>query len=134
MTRYVVAYIVTAVVFFGLDALYLRFVGGAMYRQVLGDQMADPARIAPAIAFYLIFIGGLLYFAITPAFGSGMWSSAAGRGAALGFLGYATYELTNYATLARWTSKLVVVDLTWGTVLSAVAAAIGYLLANRWTA
>ncbi len=133
MARYLIAYVVTAVVFFGLDALYLRFVGGAMYRQALGDQMADPARIVPAVAFYLIFIAGLLYFAIAPSFVLENWSAAAGRGAALGFVGYATYELTNYATLARWTPTLVFVDLTWGTLLSACASSIGYLASSRWT-
>lgn len=128
MLRYVIAYIVTGIVFLGLDAVYLSTAGAAMYRQALGDQLASPMRVVPAVLFYLIYIGGLMVFAVAPAFESGKWITAVGRGAMLGFLAYATYELTNYATLARWVPKLVVVDLVWGTVLSGVAAGIGVFL------
>ncbi|MCY0385946.1 DUF2177 family protein [Robbsia sp. Bb-Pol-6] len=133
MARYVVAYLVAAVVFLGCDFIYLRFAGAPMYRQALGDQLADPMRIGPGILFYLIFIAGLVFFAVAPAFATGDWKTALLRGAALGFVAYATYELTNHATLARWTPRLVVVDMTWGTVLSGVAAALSYALTVRWT-
>lgn len=132
MTRYLLAYFIAIVVFLGFDAAYLKFLGAGMYRQALGDQLADPVRIVPALAFYLIYIGGLLYFAISPAFDTGSWGTAALRGALFGFVAYATYELTNHATLARWTPKLVAVDLSWGTVLSGVAATAAYGLASRW--
>lgn len=133
MSRYLVAYIVTAVVFLGLDFIYLRFAGGPMYRQALGDQLAEPMRVLPGIIFYVIFIGGLQYFAVSAAFQDGQWTTALVRGAALGFIGYATYEFTNYATLARWTGKLVLVDMVWGTILSGIASSIAYALATRWT-
>ncbi|MGI4856657.1 MAG: DUF2177 family protein [Janthinobacterium lividum] len=132
MARYCVAYLVAAVVFLGCDAIYLRFAGAPMYRLALGDQLADPMRAGPGILFYVIFIAGLVFFAVAPAFAAGGWITACLRGAALGFVAYATYELTNYATLARWTPHLVVVDIVWGTMLSGVASALSYLLAVRW--
>lgn len=133
MARYVVAYLVAAVVFLGCDVVYLRFAGAPMYRLALGDQLADPMRVGPGILFYVIFIAALVFFAVAPAFAAGGWLTALLRGAALGFVAYATYELTNYATLARWTPQLVVVDMVWGTVLSGVASAVSYGLAMRWT-
>lgn len=133
MSRYLIAYIVTAVVFLGLDAVYLSTAGAPMYRQALGDQLASPMRIVPGIIFYVIFIAGLQFFAVMPAFEDGQWTTALIRGAALGFIAYATYEFTNYATLARWTGKLVLVDMVWGTVLSGVASSVAYALATRWT-
>lgn len=133
MTRYLSAYVITAIVFSGLDFAYLSTLGVPMFRQALGDQLATPMRAAPAIVFYLLFIAGLVFFAVAPAFDSGKWTTACLRGAALGLIAYATYDLTNYATLARWTSKLVLFDLAWGTIVSAVSASIGYALANRLT-
>lgn len=126
LLRGVIAYIGTAVVFLLMDALYLRFVGGALYRAALGDYLAEPVRIGPAVAFYVIYVLGLVYFAVLPGIASGHWGAALWRGAALGFFGYATYELTNYATLARWTPVLVAADLVWGTIVSAVGATAGY--------
>jgi uncharacterized membrane protein len=133
MTRYLSAYFITAIVFFGMDFAYLSTAGVPMFRQALGDQLATPMRAVPAVVFYLLFIVGLVFFAVAPAFDTGKWTTALLRGAALGFTAYATYELTNYATLARWTPKLVFFDLTWGTIVSGVAASIGYALASRWT-
>jgi len=133
MSRYLIAYVVTAVIFLGLDFVYLSLAGGPMYRQALGDHLANPMRVVPGIVFYVIYIFGLQYFAVSPAFQDGQWTTALVRGAVLGFIAYATYEFTNYATLARWTGKLVLVDMVWGTVLSGVASSIAYALTTRWT-
>lgn len=126
LLRGAIAYVGTAVVFLLMDAVYLRFIGGALYRAALGDYLVEPVRVGPAVAFYIIYVLGLVYFAVLPAIATGEWSGALWRGAALGFLAYATYELTNYATLARWTPALVAADMVWGTIVSAAGATAGY--------
>ena len=126
LLRGAIAYAATAVVFLLMDAVYLRFIGGALYRAALGDYLVEPVRVGPAVAFYVIYVLGLVYFAVLPGLASGHWVGALGRGAAVGFIAYATYELTNYATLARWTPALVAADMAWGTIVSAVGATAGY--------
>ena len=78
-----------------------------------------------AIVFYLIYAAGVVFFAVRPAVQSGNWSDALLRGAALGFLAYATYDLTNLATLRNWPVSVTLADLVWGTLLTAVAASAG---------
>lgn len=121
-----ITYVGTAVVFLLLDAVYLRWIGGALYRSALGDYLVDPVRMGPAVAFYVIYVLGIVYFAVLPGVAVADWTMALVRGAALGFLAYATYELTNHATLARWTLKLVVADMVWGTIVTAAGAVAGY--------
>ena len=83
-------------------------------------------KLAPAIAFYLIFPLGLVIFAAPPAFRAGSVVPALMYGAAFGALAYATYDLTNLATIRNWTLQIAIVDIAWGTFISAVAAATGY--------
>ncbi len=96
-----------------------------LYRPILKDILVDGFRPAPAIAFYLVYAAGLVYFAVRPGLASESWSRALLNGALFGFFAYATYDLTNQATLRNWTTTLTVADMAWGTILSAVAAAIG---------
>lgn len=130
MTIYVIAYVATALVFFGLDAVWLTIMGTSFYRPLMGDMVLDKFRAAPAIAFYLIYVAGILVFAVTPAIGSGKWTTALAFGAFFGFCAYATYDLTNQATLKAWPLALTLVDLAWGTVLTGAAAALGYVIAR----
>ncbi len=131
MSRYFIAYIATGVVFVALDFAYLASFGISMFRNALGSQLADPMRVGPGAAFYLLFVAGLVFFAVAPAFADAGLGSALLRGAALGLVAYATYELTNYSTLASWSLRLVIVDTAWGTIASAIAAAAGYWAAAR---
>ncbi len=125
MTRLALTYLATLATMIVLDGLFLGLVGAAQFRTVLGDLMLTRPRLAPAILFYLLYPLGVLIFA-TLAVPPGRWSEAIWRGALFGFFAYATYDLTNYATLRPWALRLVVMDLVWGSLLSAAAAYVGY--------
>lgn len=133
MKTYVLAYLATGVVFLGCDAIWLSVTGNSLYRPLLGDLLLTNFRLGPAIAFYLIYIGGIVIFAISPAVVSGRWSAALIRGALFGFVAYATYDLTNQATLRSWSTTITILDLSWGTALTAVSATLGYLIAGAIT-
>lgn len=120
--RFAANAIATLLVMLVLDGVWLTQVAGPMYRGALGDLLVPGFRKAPAVAFYLIYGLGLTALAELPEASLG---AIAARGAVFGFAAYATYELTNLATLKAWTMRLVLTDLAWGTVLSAVASASG---------
>jgi uncharacterized membrane protein len=130
MRVYGVAWIATAVVFLGLDAVWLSFSASLLYRPLLGGLLRDGFLLAPAALFYLIYTAGIVAFAVSPEFVSGRWAAAGLRGAFLGLFGYAVYDLTNQATLRNWPVAVTVADLAWGTLLTAVAAIAGLLAAR----
>lgn len=134
MKRYVIAYGATAVVFFGLDLLWLGTVATGFYKEKLGSLMAERPNIAAAGVFYAAYVVGIVIFAEMRGFETGSWVSALVWGALFGFFAYATYNMTNYATLKDYPAVLAAVDLAWGTVLTAVSAAAGYAVATRFTA
>ena len=123
---YVVAYIATAIVFLGLDALWLSRVALGMYRQELGNLLLDKPNLPIAGAFYLLYVVGIVVLAIVPALAEGGWVKALLMGAVLGLVAYGTYDITNLSTLKGWSTKLALIDIAWGTALSAVSAAIGW--------
>ncbi|MFC4295450.1 DUF2177 family protein [Novosphingobium tardum] len=129
--RWLTAWITVAVVFGGLDALWLRWAGPNLYRPALGDLLAPSFRAAPAMVFYAAFVTGLVWFAVRPGSIGGAPLAAALNGAALGALAYATYDLTNQATLRTWPVHVTVVDIAWGAFASAVAAGIGTIVMQR---
>ncbi len=119
------AYLITLAAFLGIDFVWLSLSSERLYRPILKDILVDGFRPAPAIAFYLIYVAGLDYFAVRPGLVAESWRTAALNGALFGFFAYATYDLTSQATLRNWTTTLTVADMAWGTILSAAAAAIG---------
>jgi uncharacterized membrane protein len=123
---YVVAYIATAIVFLGLDAIWLSKVALGMYRQELGGLLLEKPNLPIAAAFYLLYVVGIVVLAIVPALGEGGWIKALLLGAVLGLVAYGTYDITNLSTLKAWSVKLAVIDIAWGTALTAVSATIGY--------
>jgi uncharacterized membrane protein len=125
--RYAVGYLATGIAFGLLDYFWLTRVGPGLYRPIIGELMADKPRVGPAAAFYLIYILGILFFAVIPALGEAMGWTALLRGALLGFFAYATYDLTNHATLKVWSPKITLLDMAWGTFVTGVAAWVGYL-------
>uniref|UniRef100_UPI003BACE643 DUF2177 family protein n=1 Tax=Stappia sp. TaxID=1870903 RepID=UPI003BACE643 len=127
---HVLAYIASAIVFLGLDYLWLGRIAGAFYRNRLGHLMADNVNFAVAGGFYAFYVVGIVIFAIQPAFRSGAWTDALLYGALFGFFAYATYDITNLATLRDWPVTVAVVDVIWGTVLTGTAAVAGYLAAR----
>jgi uncharacterized membrane protein len=133
MMSLVVAWITALVAFAGIDFVWLSRMGDAFYRPAMGDMVLSGFRLAPAIVFYLIYAAGLTWIAVRPALAGGGWTVALVNGAVLGFVAYATYDLTNQATLRHWSTALTVVDIAWGTFLSGTAAVIATLVAGRLT-
>ena len=109
-------------VFAALDAIWLTLSNARIYRPALGSIMIDGLRWAPAVAFYIIYLAGLTLFASAPALRSGTWITATWMGAAFGFVAYATYDLTNQATLIVWPARITFIDLAWGSFVSASGA------------
>jgi uncharacterized membrane protein len=128
MVRPLIAYVSILVVFGCLDFVWLSLTGASLYKPTLGPIMADKVQAAPAIAFYLIYLAAVVYFAVWPALTQGAWSRAAINGALFGFAAYATYDLTNQATLRVWSLKVTIADLCWGAFASAVAATASYAI------
>ena len=118
-----VAYLVTLFVFAGVDMIWLTWVGGPAYRATLGDVLLQDVRVGPAIAFYLVYAVGLAAFAVLPSLGDSPMSQTLLRGAQFGFFTYATYDLTNLATLKNWTLTVTLMDIGWGCALGAIVAA-----------
>lgn len=116
-------YFCTLAILLGLDAAFLGAVAVPQFKAALGGVLLERPRLAPAILFYLLYAGGLLIFVSLPA--RGAWTQIVWRGALFGLIAYATYDLTNYATLRPWTLKLVLMDLAWGAIVSAAASAGG---------
>ncbi|MCM2473526.1 DUF2177 family protein [Rhizobium sp. CG5] len=131
MTTYLLAYISTAVVFFGLDFLWLSRVATGFYKSRIGDLMLAQPNFMAAGLFYLFYIAGIVYFAVAPALNGSNWVNALVSGAILGFIAYGTYDMTNLSTLKNWSLSVSVVDMAWGTVLTGLAAAAGYLVTSR---
>lgn len=124
ITKYLIAYGATLIAFFVLDMAWLGWIARDFYAQHLGELLGQP-RWGVAIAFYLIYIGGIVVFAIHPGLIAASIMKATIFGAMLGFLCYATYDLTNLATLKNWPTKMVVVDIIWGTALTGTCALFG---------
>lgn len=131
MIKYVAAYLGAGLTFAAIDFVWLTTMTDRLYKPVLGPIMLDKPDMKAAVAFYLISIAGTVFLAIAPALKEGNWTRAALNGAVLGFVAYATYDLTNQATLAVWQTKLTIIDLIWGTTLTMVSATGGYFAA-RW--
>ncbi|MDB5284588.1 MAG: conserved rane protein of unknown function [Bacteroidota bacterium] len=131
MTRYLILYAITLVFFFAIDLTWLGVIAKNLYKAKLGFIMSDKVNWAAAIIFYLIYIGGILYFAVVPSVEAGDLFMALIKGGALGFLCYATYDLTNMATITNWPLSIVIIDIIWGTVLTASCAAGTFLVAGK---
>ena len=135
MLSYLAAYGATAVVLLAVDVLWLGFIAKSFYRDGIGHLMADSPNLVAGGVFYLLYPVGIMLFAVAPAALYGglaapadaQWSRALLAGALFGFFAYATYDLSNLATLRDWPLRLALVDIVWGTALTAAAA-----VAGRW--
>ena len=125
---YIIAYIATAVVFFGLDFIWLSRVAIGFYKSKIGPLMLEKPNFAAAGIFYLFYIAGVVYFAVAPALSGGEWSTAVISGGILGFIAYGTYDMTNLSTLKNWSLSMSIVDIIWGTVLTSIAATAGFAI------
>ena len=114
-----------------IDALWLGVVANRLYKSQLGPLLLEKPNMAAAVLFYVIYVVGIVVFAVMPAIAAGDWKMALGLGALLGLVAYATYDLTNLATLKGFPIKIVIVDLIWGAVLTGTVATLTYLIVNR---
>lgn len=126
------AYFGAAAAFIVLDAIWLGTVAKKFYFTQLAGLLREKPDFGVAAIFYVIYLGGIVYFAIMPALAGGGVTKALLNGALLGFLAYATYDATNLATLKGYSAAVAIVDVAWGTFLTGTAAAAGYLAAARF--
>ena len=118
-------------VFFAIDMTWLGLVAKNFYAKQIGFLMRPDIYWAAAILFYLLFIVGLVLFVIMPAMEKHSWTSALAFGALFGLITYATYDLTNLATLKDWPLLVTIVDLTWGAVLAGSVSTVTYFVASK---
>jgi uncharacterized membrane protein len=127
MAQYLIAYVGTLFAFLAIDMVWLGFIAKDYYREGIGHLMLETPNLGAAAVFYLLYVVGIVIFAVTPAMTAGTWTKAALYGALFGFFAYATYDMTNLATLKGWPLSITLVDIAWGTCLTAVSATAGYL-------
>lgn len=124
--RLILIYLSVIVPFLAADAVWLTSMMDRLYRPAFGAMLADPPVLWAAIAFYLLYPSGILIFATLPALREGSWTRAAWLGALFGGFCYATYDLTNQATLRGWLVAVTLADIGWGMFATGLAATIGY--------
>lgn len=131
MPAALVAYLGAAITMLALDALWLTTMVPRLYQPQLGSLLAERPNLAVAAVFYLLYLVGVVVFAILPALEARSWFTALGFGALLGLVAYGTYDFTNLSTLRNWPLALSLIDVAWGMVLTGVTALGGYWIA-RW--
>jgi uncharacterized membrane protein len=125
---------VAGAIFLGLDSVWIMTTSGLLYRPLLGDLLRDGFDLGPAAAFYLLYVAGVVTFAVLPAIADERVTVAFSRGARFGLVAYATYDLTNQATLRGWPWTITIADLCWGTLATGLAAAATCAVLRRWRA
>jgi uncharacterized membrane protein len=132
ISKYILGYIATGLAFALIDSVWLRTMYTRLYKPEIGElMMRGGFRLAPAIVFYLLYILGMMVFAVGPALNAGRWQMALLQGALFGFFCYMTYDLTNHATMKVWSTKVTVLDILWGTFLTGSASLVGYTV-TQW--
>ncbi len=130
MTRILATYAATLIGFLAIDFIWLGFVATKFYKDQLGDMMLEKPNLGVAFLFYALYAAGMVLFAVMPGLDARSWTKTAFLGAALGLIAYGTYDLTNLATLKNWPLTVTLVDLTWGAVVTAAGATIGYFVST----
>ena len=124
-------YTIALPVFIAIDAIWLGLVAKNFYRDQIGILMKSEINWAAAVVFYLLFVVGLVLFVVAPAIEKKSWMHALLFGALFGLITYATYDLSNLATLKNWPILVTIVDLAWGATLAASVATATYFIARR---
>ncbi len=121
-------YLITLPVFLAIDFIWLTLIAKNFYAQYLGYLMKTNVNFTAAGLFYLLFVVGLVVFSVLPALEKNSWAQALFLGALLGLISYATYDLTNLATIKDWPLVVTIVDMIWGTVLGASVSLASYFI------
>jgi uncharacterized membrane protein len=131
MIYYLKLYLASLVVFFAVDMIWLGFVARTFYKKYLGYLMAPTVNWLPAILFYLLFIVGILVFVVLPGVKENSLQNTVLRAALFGLITYATYDLTNLATINQWPLNVTLVDLIWGMAVTTIVSISGFFIA-KW--
>lgn len=131
--KYIISYVATAIVFFGLDFLWLSRISTSFYKTHLQGLLLDQPNLGIAALFYIFYVGGIVYFCVLPALAAGSWQQALFSGALLGLIAYGTYDITNLSTLKNWPVIVSVVDIVWGAFLTGLSALAGFWIATKIT-
>lgn len=126
--KLLLSYLLTFIVFLVIDLTWLGFIAKDLYRKYLSGFLTNQVNWTAAIIFYLLFIIGIFIFTILPAVEKNSLTSSILLGALFGFFTYATYDLTNLATLKGWPLKIVFIDIIWGTILTASVSTVGFCI------
>ena len=130
MTRYLCTYLATFVTMLAIDSVWLKLTAGPLYRANLGDLLMDGFRPLPAIVFYLLYVAGIMVFVVPGDAAPREWWRVALFGALFGFFCYATYDLTNQATMRNWSLTVTLADMAWGAALTAAGGTLGTLIGD----
>lgn len=128
LTKLLISYALTFAVFLLIDMLWLGFIAKGLYAKYLGGFLSDQVNWTAAIVFYLLFVAGVFIFAIMPSVEKNSLVSAVVLGALFGFFTYATYDLTNLATLKNWPINIVFIDILWGSLLTGIVSTTGFYI------
>ena len=131
MAYYIKLYFATLIAFFAIDMVWLGLIARTFYRQQLAFLLRPDTNWVAAIIFYLLFILGILVFVVLPGLAEDSLKTTILRAALFGLVTYATYDLTNLATVKDWPLLVTIVDLAWGTVLSIAVSCVGFLAGKR---
>jgi uncharacterized membrane protein len=131
MTKMIITYVITLIAFVAIDMVWLLWLARATYVAEIGELLRKQPNIVAALAFYLVFAAGLVFFAVSPGLKSGSLLQTMALAAALGFVAYGTYDLTNLSVMNGFGLKIAIIDLLWGTCLSAITGAVAFLIVSK---
>ena len=131
MTHWILLWITAAVIFLAIDLVWLSWLGRGIYQAEIGTLLRQPFNLPAAGAFYVLYITGLMIMVIWPAFQAQSASQALLRGALLGLIAYGTYDLTNLAVMKGFTTKIAIIDMVWGTILTGTVSGLTVIVGTR---
>ena len=134
LTHWIILWIAAAVLFLAIDMVWLLWLGRSIYVTEIGEILRQPPNMAAAGAFYILYVTGLMVMVIWPAFQAQSVQQALLQGAILGLIAYGTYDLTNLAVMKGFTTKIAIIDMVWGMVLTAAVSALTVLIGTRMLA
>ncbi|MDQ3064851.1 MAG: DUF2177 family protein [bacterium] len=132
MTNFISRFLIAGVLMAAIDFVWLGLVANNFYRSQIGNLLLDKPNLPAAVSFYVLYVVGIVLFVINPAIEKQSWQHALTYGFLFGLIAYATYDLTNLAVAKGYTTKLAIVDMAWGSFLTALVAVGSYWVVTKW--
>lgn len=126
--EFIAHFLLVAVLFAVIDAIWIGVIANKFYKKKMGSLLRNKPSFGPAIIFYVIAVWAIVVFAVDPALEADSLSYALSRGALLGLFGYAAYDLTNAATIKGWPRSVTIIDIAWGTFVTALTATLAFII------